>query len=142
GDGLVAATGRCTRLHHSGETESGLQRIGLARTRRLTAGATLPTATLALAAAIFEAGAIAIRFTTITPFRIRCRQFLFQPALRHQRADFVLFELIPTAALERRRQREAAIAGANQPGNGQADRLEHASHFTVAPLADDDPVPA
>ena len=43
--------------------------------------------------------------------------------------------------LELRRHVNHAVAGANQPADHQAQRLEHAPHFLVAPLRQDNLVP-
>src|SRR5690606_17889040 len=59
----------------------------------------------------------------------------------HQAAHIVFFEFFPTTPLEAARQRHAAVARADQPGDSQANRLEHAAHFAIAALAYRDPVP-
>src|SRR5690349_7997458 len=106
---------------------------------------------VALRAAVAVAAALAIavapavvlaRPLALGPVAVPGGAFAATAGGLEQGLDVALVELHPGAALEPARQHHRAVADADQPADGMADRLEQAPHLAVAALGDGDAVPA
>ncbi|CUJ49428.1 Uncharacterised protein [Achromobacter xylosoxidans] len=67
--------------------------------------------------------------------------FTQQPELHHQRGDQRGVQFFPAATTQRAGQHHVAKAGADQPADRYANRLEHAAHFAIAAFLQRHPVP-
>ncbi|CAB3659422.1 hypothetical protein LMG3458_00511 [Achromobacter deleyi] len=130
---------------------------GVRRTRRRLAGAAR-AATLDLAAAT-DAGAIhaiaiqraeprgqgaVVRLGLLGTTAIATGIVVFtqQSQLHHQGGDQRGIQLFPATTTQRARQHHVAKTGADQAADRNADRFEHAAHFTVAAFLQGHAVPA